>query len=144
MTGIEEVIKKIHERAMDFKNVEGVDVTTPMGRAILKVREKFRGILGDSGFLLINLVHLINILLLHDKFAAEGIYITNENREEKYIEILEKDDPKLLEDLEKYIEALDRVDVINNLVKEYNDLVEKIKSYDGEDFDSIIKEYIER
>ena len=144
MTGIEEVIKKIHERAMDFKNVEGVDVTTPMGRAILKVREKFRGILGDSGFLLINLVHLINILLLHDKFAAEGIYITNENREEKYIEILEKDDPKLLEDLEKYIEALDRVDIINNLVKEYDDLVEKIKSYDGEDFDSIIKEYLER
>ena len=94
--------------------------------------------------MLINLVHLINILLLHDKFAAEGIYITNENREEKYIEILEKDDPKLLEDLEKYIEALDRVDVINNLVKEYDDLVEKIKSYDGEDFDSIIKEYIER
>ena len=87
---------------------------------------------------------MINILLLHDKFAAEGIYITNENREEKYIEILEKDDPKLLEDLEKYIEALDRVDVINNLVKEYDDLVEKIKSYDGEDFDSIIKEYIER
>ena len=87
---------------------------------------------------------MINILLLHDKFAAEGIYITNENREEKYIEILEKDDPKLLEDLEKYIEALDRVDIINNLVKEYDDLVEKIKSYDGEDFDSIIKEYIER
>ena len=82
--------------------------------------------------------------MLHDKFAAEGIYITNENREEKYIEILEKDDPKLLEDLEKYIEALDRVDVINNLVKEYDDLVEKIKSYDGEDFDSIIKEYLER
>ena len=94
--------------------------------------------------MLINLVHLINILLLHDKFAAEGIYITNENREEKYIEILEKDDPKLLEALEKYIEALDRVDIINNLVKEYDDLVEKIKSYDGEDFDSIIKEYIER
>ena len=87
---------------------------------------------------------MINILLLHDKFAAEGIYITNENREEKYIEILEKDDPKLLEALEKYIEALDRVDIINNLVKEYDDLVEKIKSYDGEDFDSIIKEYIER
>ena len=94
--------------------------------------------------MLINLVHLINILLLHDKFAAEGIYITNENREEKYIEILEKDDPKLLEALEKYIEALDRVDIINNLVKEYYDLVEKIKSCDGEDFDSIIKEYIER
>lgn len=144
MTGIEEVIKKIHERAMDFKNVEGVDVTTPAGKAILRVREKFRGVLGDSGFLLINLVHLINILLLHDKFAAEGIYITETNREEKYIEILEKDDPKLLEDLEKYIEALDRVDIINNLVKEYNDLVEKIKSYDGEDFDSIIKEYLER
>lgn len=144
MTDIKEILQKIHEKAMNFKNVEGVDATTPAGKAILKVREKFRGVLGDSGFLLINLVHLINILLLHDKFAAEGIYITNENREEKYIEILEKDDPKLLEALEKYIEALDRVDVINNLVKEYDDLVEKIKSYDGEDFDSIIKEYIER
>ena len=144
MTDIKEILQKIHERAMNFKNVEGVDATTPAGKAILKVREKFRGVLGDSGFLLINLVHLINILLLHDQFAAEGIYITNENREEKYIEILEKDDPKLLEALEKYIEALDRVDVINNLVKEYDDLVEKIKSYDGEDFDSIIKEYIER
>ena len=144
MTDIKEILQKIHEKAMNFKNVEGVDATTPAGKAILKVRENFRGVLGDSGFLLIILVHLINILLLLDKFAAEGIYITNENREEKYIEILEKDDPKLLEDLEKYIEALDRVDVINNLVKEYDDLVEKIKSYDGEDFDSIIKEYIER
>ena len=144
MTDIKEILQKIHEKALNFKNVEGVDATTPAGKAILKVREKFRGVLGESGFLLINLVHLINILLLHDKFAAGGIYITNENREEKYIEILEKDDPKLLEALEKYIEALDRVDIINNLVKEYDDLVEKIKSYDGEDFDSIIKEYIER
>lgn len=144
MTGIEEILQKIHEKSMNFKDVEGVDATTPAGKAILKVREKFRGIAGDSGFLLINLMHLVNILILHDKFAAEGIFITNENREEKYIEILEKDDPKLLEDLEKYIEALDRVDTINVVINEYKELVEKIKCYDGDDYDSIIKDYLEK
>jgi len=142
MTDAKETLKKIHENALNFKFVDGVDATTPAGQAILKVRTKFRGILGDSGFLLINLMHLVNILMLHDKFAAQGIYITPENREEKYIEILEKDDEKLLADLEKYIEALDRIDTINCCIEEYNQLVEKIKMYDGDNYDEIIGEYL--
>ena len=50
MTDIKEILQKIHEKALNFKNVEGVDATTPAGKVILKVREKFRGVLGDSGF----------------------------------------------------------------------------------------------
>lgn len=48
--------------------------------------------------------------ILHDELAAEGYFITNKNREQKYIEIIETGDADLISSLEKYLEARDTID----------------------------------
>lgn len=48
--------------------------------------------------------------ILHDELAAEGYFITNKNREEKYIEIIETGDADLIASLEAYLEARDEID----------------------------------
>lgn len=144
MKSYQEFREKLEKR--NFKTISNVDVNTPAGKAILKVRNKFRGIFGDSGFLLLNLVELVKFMLLHDKFASLGIYVTEENKEDKYIEILEKDDEKLLNDLEEYIETQERVSILVRAVDIYDKLIQKIKEVDENDeeaINKIISDYLE-
>ena len=130
----------------NYKSITIVDVNTPAGKAIFKVRNKFRGIIGDSGFLLLNLVELVKFMLLHDKFASLGIYVTEENKEDKYIEILEKDDERLLNDLEEYIEVQEKMTELVRAVDVYDKLIQKIKEVDETDeeaINKIISDYLE-
>jgi hypothetical protein len=48
--------------------------------------------------------------ILHDELAADGYFITNKNREQKYIEIIETGNVELISLLEKYLEARDTID----------------------------------
>lgn len=144
MKSYQEFREKLEKR--NFKTISNVDVNTPAGKAILKVRNKFRGIIGDSGFLLLNLTELVKFMLLHDKFASLGIYITEENKEDKYIEILEKDDEKLLNDLEEYIDVQERMTELVRVVDVYDKLIQKIKEVDENDeteINKIISDYLE-
>ena len=144
MKSYQEFREKLENK--NFKSISNVDTNTPAGKAILKVRNKFRGIIGDSGFLLLNIVEIVKFMLLHDKFASLGIYITEENKEEKYIEILEKDDEKLLNDLEEYIETQERVSILVRAVDIYDKLIQKIKEVDEndeEEINKIISDYLE-
>ena len=144
MKSYQEFREKLEKR--NFKTISNVDVNTPAGKAILKVRNKFRGIIGDSGFLLLNLTELVKFMLLHDKFASLGIYITEENKEDKYIEILEKDDEKLLNDLEEYIEVQEKMTELVRAVDVYDKLIQKIKEVDENDeteINKIISDYLE-
>ena len=144
MKSYQEFREKLEDK--NFKSISNVDVNTPAGKAILKVRSKFRGIIGDSGFLLLNLVELVKFMLLHDKFASLGIYVTEDNKEDKYIEILEKDDEKLLNDLEEYIEVQEKMTELVRAVDVYDKLIQKIKEVDENDeeaINKIISDYLE-
>lgn len=81
-------------------------------------------------------------MYLHDKFAEEGIFITERNKEEKYIEIIEKDSPELLELLEEYlqvIEELQEISSVRDLWKEKVDqLVELSKTEDKDNKEKIL------
>jgi len=46
---------------------------------------------------------MMKYMVLFNKFASKGIFITPENKEDKYIEIIEQDDEQLLTDLEEYL-----------------------------------------
>jgi len=58
----------------------------------------------ESGFT------LYNFMMMNNELASEGYFITNNNREEKYIEIIETGNERLIETLEMYLEAKDTLD----------------------------------
>ena len=60
-------------------------------------------------------------------------------QEEKYIEILEKDDPELIEALEQYINYLDSTEELHRVIKEYKQVIDDIKQQDPDDIKSINK-----
>lgn len=127
--------------------IENVDINTYAGKAIIACRTKFKGIFGDNGLITMNLVSLVDMIRTHDILASYGYFITDENREEKYIDILEKDDPKLLDALEKYINYLDTYNELERVIKEYKDTIESIKNCEPDDIktiNEIIKPYLDK
>lgn len=130
-----------------IEQIEGVDTSTYAGKAIKSVKTKLRGVMGDD-LITLTLIDFVSFMLLNNKFANKGIFITHDNKEEKYIEIIETCDDKLIEDLEKYIILLDKLKEIENKKDEYVNIVESIKSLsdynDRDSVNSIIEKYLRR
>lgn len=132
---------------MDIKEIEGVSLDTYAGKAIAACRNKLYGILGNSGHMLVSMMDVATYIMLHNKMAAKGYFVTQENREEMYIKMLEAGDTELFELLEKYISYLDMVEALSAKVDEYNKLVEQIKlnaDADEATINDIVKEYLNR
>ncbi len=124
-----------------------LNLDTFAGKAIIACRAKLQGSLGDNGYLLMNLLNIVELMFLHDKFQSLGIYITNENREDKYIEIIEKDDEELLNDLEKYITLCDEIGDLITEKNKYQKIVDEIQLVEPDDKDaivSIVKDFIKK
>ena len=127
--------------------IENVDINTYAGKAIIACRTKFKGIYGDNGLITMNLISMVDMLRNHDYLASYGYFITDENREDKYIEILEKDDPKLLSALEQYITYLDTSVEMERVIRDYKEVIEQIKEQNPDDvqaINAIIKPYLDK
>lgn len=129
------------------EQIEGIDTSTYAGKAIKSVKTKLRGIMGDE-ILTMTLIDFVSFMLLNNKFANKGIFITHNNKEEKYIEIIETCDEELINDLEKYIILLDKLKEIEIKKEEYCNIVDSLKSLndynDRLSINSIIEEYLRR
>ncbi len=53
---------------------------------------------------------LYDFMCMNNELASEGYFITNKNREEQYIKIIETGDERMIALLEKYLEARDTID----------------------------------
>lgn len=130
-----------------YTEVEGIDGSTYAGKAALAVKTKARGILGDD-LLILKLLDLVSLMLLNNKFAGKGIFITEDNKEECYIKIIEQGDESLIQDLEKYITLADNVKNIESIKAEYQTIITKLKTladYNNEqDVNAIIEDYLRR
>jgi hypothetical protein len=130
-----------------IKEVEGINAETYAGKAVLALKNKARGIMGDE-LLTFYMVDFASFMILNNKFAAKGIFITDENKEEEYIKVIESGDMSLIEDLETYINLRDKVQTIEAQKKEYTDIVNKLRILeDPEDRDAvneIVEEYLRR
>lgn len=130
-----------------YKEIEGIDSSTYAGKAALAVKTKARGIFGD-GLLTFKLIDFITFMQLNTNLMLKGIFITDENREEKYIEIIESGDEKLINELEKYIELLDSLKILQNKKEEYDSIIEKLRTlsdYNNEkNVNEIIENYLRR
>lgn len=130
-----------------IEEIEGIKTDTYAGKAAKAIKTKVRGILGDE-LLTFTLIDLVSFMLLNNKFANKGIFITDDNKEEKYIEIIESCDEKLIEDLEKYIILLDNIKIIQNKKDEYSEIIENLKSLpnynEEESVNNIVEDYLRR
>lgn len=130
-----------------MREIEGINLETYAGKAALAVKTKARGIFGDD-LLIFELLDLITFMLLNNKLANKGFYITEDNKEEKYIEIIETCDEQLIEDLEKYIFLLDKIKILQNKKNEYDSIIDSLKYLndynDQSSVNNIIESYLRR
>lgn len=132
---------------MNYEEIEGIDVSTYAGKAVKAVKTKARGILGDE-LLIFKLVDFVTFMSLNNKFLEKGIVITDNNKEEAYIKIIETGDEELITSLEKYLTIKDEIKLIEAQKDEYADIVSKLKTLanknDTEAVNKIVEEYLRR
>jgi len=130
-----------------YREIEGINADTYAGRAIMALKNKARGVMGDD-LLTFYMVDFASFMILNNKFAAKSIFITDENKEEEYIKVIESGDMSLIEDLESYINLRDKVQSIESQKKEYTDIVNKLKMLedpeDREAVNNVVEEYLRR
>ena len=130
-----------------YEEIEGIDTKTYAGKAALAVKTKVRGILGDD-LLTFTLLDFVTFMQLNNAFAAKGIFITEKNKEEKYIEIIETGDENLIQDLEQYIMLLDNIKMIQKKKEEYCQVIDNLKHVqnydDAQAVNNIVESYLRR
>ncbi len=85
----------------------------------------------------IDFMQYINYIALFNYFASKGIFITAENKEDKYIEILELDDESAIEKLEEYLSIQEGVLPFLDRIKENSVLKEDIEYSSQDEFEKI-------
>jgi hypothetical protein len=131
----------------NYEEVEGIDASTYAGKAAKAVKTKARGILGDD-LLIFKLVDFVSFMLLNNKFANKGIFITDDNKEECYIKVIESGNESLITDLEKYIALKDDIKEIENSKSEYLSIIKKLQlladQNSSEAVNKIVEDYLRR
>jgi len=74
----------------------------------------------------ISALEILSFTVINSELASLGYFITEKNREDKYIEIIEAEDEELIEKLEEYLILLDLVQnslKFSNMCKKYNNQI---------------------
>lgn len=82
--------------------------------AIVKVR-----MLVTPDLAKISSMAIYGFTVLNNDLASAGYFITNDNREEKYLEILETGDEKLISKLEDYLNYKDEIEAVAQLERKF-------------------------
>jgi hypothetical protein len=130
-----------------YKEVEGIDAETYAGKAAWAIKTKARGVFGDD-LLTFKMIDMISLMLINNKFANKGIFITDDNKEESYIKIIETGDETLITDLEKYLILKDEIKKIEASKEEYYSIIKQLQNLtdanDKESVNKIVEEYLRR
>jgi len=76
--------------------------------------------------------------------SSKGYFITSENREEMYVKIIESEDDKLIDTLEKYLNEFDKLSKYDYLYKLSEDAIKNIEdSEDENELDKIMETFLD-
>jgi hypothetical protein len=132
---------------MNYEEIEGIASNTYAGKAAKAVKTKVRGIMGDD-LLIFRLLDFVSLLMINNKFLSKGIAITDDNKEECYIKIIELGDDSLITELERYITLKDEIKKIEADKQEYAEIINKLQLLadfnDTEAVNKIVEEYLRR
>lgn len=88
---------------------------------------------------------LYGFMILNNDLANQGYFITNENREEKYLEILETGDEKLIAKLEDYLNYKDEIEAVAHLERRFTAFRNELRNATTvEDIKAIEERFLER
>jgi len=93
-----------------------------------KARQKLDGVVHTS-----DLVYYIEFIENNNILNSRGFFITEDNKEEKYLEILETGDEDLIDVLEKFLIAKDKLGVVKSAKIEFDDVINSLKYADEKD-----------
>lgn len=85
-----------------------------------------------SNQLMISNFELFHFFKLNHALAAKGYLITDENREEKYLEVINSGDAETLQVLSEYLDCLDEFNAIDSVYAKFKEYKEKVKSATNE------------
>lgn len=132
---------------MNYEEIEGMDSSTYAGKAARAVKTKARGIMGDD-LLIFKLIDFVSLMMISNKFASKGIFITDDNKEECYIKIIETGDESLITELERYLILKDDIKKIEADKNEYSAIINKLQTLSDhnnlEAVNTIIEDYLRR
>ena len=114
------------EILVDFKNHLGLEcLAKEVDKTILKLKEKYLNY--NDTETMINVIFYVDSLM---KLADAGYFITEKNREQTYINIIESADEELIEVLEDYLLINDEISMIKWNKKEYLKKMKTLKELD--------------
>ena len=70
---------------------------------------------------------LYHFFKLNHYLESKGFFITDENREEKYLEVINSGDAEALEKLSEYLDSLDEFNAIDDIYMRYKEFKDKVK-----------------
>lgn len=85
-----------------------------------------------SNQMMISNFELFHFFKLNHYLESKGYFITDENREEKYLEVINSGDEKALEVLSEYLDSLDEFNAIDDAYSKYNEYKTVVKSATSE------------
>lgn len=133
--GLEREVLPVHLITEEAKDKIETKRTTAKSRLRPKVNEVFMSL---SAFTFYEFFTVNNML------ASKGIFITEENREEKYLEILNTGDDVLIDYLERYLEAMDKIEIHSSTYKQCLQAEKDIENASTEEeIDEIINTYLQ-
>jgi hypothetical protein len=127
--------KLVHIPKGNFRSVEllpgeflivepGVDELQSHKDAVLvKIRSMVTPIITK-----ISSMTMYGFIVLNNDLSSNGYFITNQNREEKYLEILETGDEKLIAKLEEYLNYKDEIENVAFIERMFSKLRADIKA----------------
>ena len=121
--------KNIQDLTLDTLVIGDVEnINTIRQRHIYKCYEKF-----SNHVMAIPNIAFFEFQLISTELASRGYFITKQNREEKYLEILEKGIEEEIALLEKYLTLLDDLSKYRTLYYELLQVLDKINSSENKD-----------
>jgi hypothetical protein len=121
----------------DFKKVE---INTVQEMKMDKLRDIYMR-LNDSKAVITGLT-LYSFFSDMVRLAAHGHFITDENREESYLKIVDSADEDLIQCLETYLDSKDKIDGITNFHRKATSLIRSLeKAETDEEIETALEEY---
>lgn len=127
--------KKTMEISVTSKKDENICLSPIKREVVRSLKEKYLCI--NDINVMTDMVFYVDSLL---SLADAGYFITDENREEKYIEIIETEDEQLIDMLETYLESKDEISKIKWNKKQYLKNLKELETLDenSEEFKKFI------
>lgn len=127
--------------------IEHIDINTYAGKALIACRTKLKGIFGDNGLIALNLIAFMEFIRCHDVLASQGYFITEDNRDEILIAIIDTQDEKLKEAAQDFVDLQDSFADVLDEIERYKQVVQAVQECLPDDIEKIndaVKDYLNR